>query len=101
MSTADLVTVPVVPEIVTAVCAVTAEWLTLNVTVDLPAGTVTLAGTDPAFAAELLSETTTPPVGATPDKVTVPVTAAAELPFTEVGETLSEEIVGGTTVRVA
>ena len=99
--TADLVTEPVVPDSVTAVAAVTAECPTLNVADDLPAGTVTVAGVEAASAFELLRETTSPPAGATPERVTVPVTAVEELPFTEDGETVSEAIETGSTVSVA
>ena len=62
------------------------------------AGTVTLAG---VCAAELLSDrlTTTPPVGAGPVKVTVPV---EEFPPTKlVGLRLRVESVGAAMVRVA
>ena len=67
----------------------------------LPAGTVTLPGPDATPTLELLSETTIPPVGATPDSVTVPVTAVAALPLTEFGATEIPEIVGTTTASVA
>jgi hypothetical protein len=61
---------------------------TLNVAVVLPAATVTEAGTV-ADALLLESETETPPEGAAPLKVTVPV--AAVPPVTLAGLTESEE----------
>jgi hypothetical protein len=65
-------------------------WLTRNVALDLPAGIVTLAGTLAAELSELARLTLTPPAGAGPESVAVPVTTVEELPFTEVGETLTE-----------
>lgn len=77
----------------TVVLAATLEWVTLNVTVDFPAATVTLAGTEAAAVFELFRlRTTLAAVG--PDKVTVPVTAVVELPFTEVGETETDASTG-------
>ena len=77
---------------VTAVDAVTALVLTVNVALVAPATTVTLEGTR---AAPLLLESATvaPPAGAAPLSVTVPV---EELPpVTVVGFSPSEARVGG------
>ena len=52
--------------------AVTADVVAVNVAVELPALTVTVAGTT-ALVLLLDNATTTPPVGAVPVKVTVPV----------------------------
>ena len=58
--------------IVTAVDEETAAVVTVKVAVVLPAGTVTEAGAD-AVALSLLDKATVmPPVGADPDKVTIP-----------------------------
>jgi len=86
---------------VTVVCAPTLLWLTLNVTVAFPAGTVTEAGVFAAEVSELDSVTIVPPTGATPAKVTVPVTAVVALPFTVLGDTEIEASVGACTVIVA
>jgi hypothetical protein len=51
----------------------------------LPDATVTVDGTLAAAVFELLRFTTKPPVGAGPLKVTVPVTAVVELPWTVLG----------------
>jgi hypothetical protein len=61
----------------------------------LPAAIVTVAGTLAAAVFELDKPTTTPPVGAGPDIVTVPVTTVVELPFTVVGETVRDTKAGG------
>lgn len=60
--------------IVTDAWAVTFLWLTVNVAVDLPAATAIVAGQPAADVSELLSFTTSPPMGAGPVRVTVPVT---------------------------
>jgi hypothetical protein len=57
---------------VAVVEAVTADVVAVNVAVELPALTVTVAGTT-ALVLLLDNATTTPPVGAVPVKVTVPV----------------------------
>jgi hypothetical protein len=57
---------------VAVVEAVTADVVAVNVALELPALTVTVAGTT-ALALLLDNATTTPPVGAVPVKVTVPV----------------------------
>ena len=73
----------------------------MKVALVAPAATVTPAGTD-AAASELESETTMPPVGAAPERVTVP--ADDEPPVTLVGERLTVESDTGPevfTVRAA
>jgi hypothetical protein len=64
-----------------------------------PAGTVTVAGGD-ATGFELASVTTAPPGGAGPVSVTkLPVVVPP--PTTLVGDSVSDAIAGGFTVRVA
>src|SRR5439155_22990304 len=78
---------------VTAVDAVTALVLIVNVALVAPAATVTLEGTVTAAVLLLESATCAPPVGAAPLNVTVPV---EELPpVTLVGFSPSEARVGG------
>ena len=95
----DVVTVT--PLFVALSVAVALLWInvvaTLNVAVDAPAATVTLAGTD---AAARLDDnvTTRPPAGAGPDSVTVPVADAP--PRTDAGETVTLAATGATTVSV-
>lgn len=85
---AVFVTVPAVAVITALVAALTAVVVTVNVAVDAPAETVTLAGT--AAAALLLDRLTTiPPVGAGEPSVTVPV--AFVPPFTDVGFTATAD----------
>ena len=90
--------VPVVPVIVSVPLLPIAVVVTEKVAVVAPARTVTEAGTvaDPPVAA---SETVSPPVGAAPLKVTVPV--EGDPPATDVGERVSVEITGEVTVRTA
>jgi hypothetical protein len=57
---------------VAVVEAVTADVVAVNVALELPALTVTVAGTT-ALALLLDNATTTPPVGAVPVRVTVPM----------------------------
>jgi hypothetical protein len=72
--------------------------LTVNVPVEAPAATVTVAGT---VALELfeLRVTEIPPVGATPLRVTVPVEVPP--PVTDVGESVTPVSVGGLIVKLA
>ena len=99
MSTADLVTLPEVAEIVTVVEAVTLLVETLKVALVAPAATVTLAGTVATAGLLLDSATTTPPAGAAALRVTVPVEGVPH--FTLVGARLTEARVGGVTVSPA
>ena len=86
------------PVIVTSVWALTAVVVTVNVPVFWLAATVTVAGT--LASALLLNRlTTTPPVGAGPAKVTVPVEGLP--PMTVAGLSASDWTVVGFTVRVA
>ena len=84
VNVAVLVTIPAVAVIVAVVAAFTEVVVTVNVAVDAPAATVTLAGT---VADALLLErlTTIPPVGAGEPSVIVPVVFVP--PFTAVGFT--------------
>ena len=94
MSEAVLVTPAYDAEIVTGVDAVTALVLTVNVALLAPAATVTLAGTVAVDVLLLDRETATPPLGAGPLSVTVPVEVCTP-PVTLVGFSVSEERVGG------
>jgi hypothetical protein len=76
-------------EIVTVVELATARVATWNVAIVFPADTVTLAGTDAADVLLLAREITTPPLGAAPLRVTLPVEALP--PFTLVGFKVSED----------
>ncbi len=62
---------------------------------------VTVAGTATVLARELVRAITLPPVGAGPERVTVPLTEVVELPFTEVGDTEMESRVGALIDRLA
>ena len=77
---------------VTAVDAVTALVLTVNVPLVAPAATVTLEGTLAAAVLLLESATCAPPAGAAPVNVTVPVEDCAP-PITLVGLSVSDESV--------
>ena len=73
----------------TAVDALTTLVLTVNVALEAPAATVTLAGTRAAVVLLLESATCAPPAGASPLKVTVPVEEFP--PTTLVGFAVSDE----------
>jgi hypothetical protein len=82
---------------VTLVVLVTGVVATVNVALLVPAGTVTLAGTDTAVELSP-SDTATPPPGAAALNVTVPV---AEVPPTAVvGLTLNAESVAEAAASV-
>jgi hypothetical protein len=89
-----------VPLIVTLRNPETFRVVTVNVADVWPAGTVTLTGTVAVAVLLLLSATSVPPVGAPPDKVTVPV-EFAEPPFTTVGDNDNDARETGVTVNVA
>ena len=78
--------------ICTFLLVLTTVVLTVALTLLLPPGTVTLAGTEATLGALLVNATTTPPAGARRFKVTV----AVELlpPFTVVG--LSDKLLNDT-----
>jgi hypothetical protein len=97
LSEALRVTPPADAETVTAVALATALVPMLKLALVVPAATVTEEGTE---AAPLLSEraTCTPPAGAGPSSVTVPVAPAP--PVTLAGLTLNAETLGGSTVSV-
>jgi hypothetical protein len=90
---------PLVPEIVTVVVLETVWVVTVKVVDVLPAGTVTLEGTVATEVRLLESVTTEPPVGAGPERVTVPVEGV--LPLTVVGLSVKELSVGEFTASVA
>ncbi len=92
LSEAILVTPAYIAEMVTAVELVTALVLTVNVALLAPAATVTLAGTVAAAVLPLERETATPPLGAGPLSVTVPV--EGDPPVTLMGLSAIEESVG-------
>jgi len=73
VSPADLVAPPRLAEMVTVVVvAETCAVATVNVALEAPAGTVTLAGTEAMAGLLLLRLMPTPPAGAAPVSVTVP-----------------------------
>jgi len=76
---------PAVAVMVTVCTDATVEVLMEKVAVVLPWGTVRVNGTDATRELLLFSATTTPPNGAGPERVTVPV--AVSPPFTCVGDT--------------
>ena len=80
--------VPYVPEIFTGVELATVEVITAKVALELPAATRTL-GCTWAAGLSLDSATLTPPVGAVPLRVTVPVELLP--PGTLVGLKLSDD----------
>jgi len=98
VSTVETTVAACVAVIVTDVCAATARVLTVNVIEDLPAATVTDAGTV-AEVLPLASLTIIPPVGAGPVKVTVPVTVVP--PLTVDGLIETDFRPASPTVRVA
>src|SRR5919108_3358931 len=75
---------------VTVVDAATALVVTTKLALLAPAGTVTLAGTAATLGLLLERETTAPPVGAGPLRVTVPVEDCVP-PVTLVGFSVSDE----------
>ena len=79
---------------VTTAWVVTFACPTVNVPLEAPAGIVRVSGTVAAAELELESATVTPPAGAGPLSVTVPVTVVLELPTTEVGLTAKVEGTG-------
>ena len=87
-----------VAEMVAADVAFTPKVFTVNVAVDWPAATVTVAGTE---ASELLLErdTTVPDGPAWPVSVTVPIDSPP--PATDVGLRPSDEMAAGSMVKVA
>jgi len=98
VSVALCVAVLYVALIVTAVVAVTAPLVTLNVALVLPAATGTLAGTPTTAALLLPSVTVIPPAGAAAASVTVPTEPT---PATTVLGDTDTELSSGFTVRVA
>ena len=92
-------TPPKAPEMVTLVEDATVLVVILNFADVAPASTVTVAGTV-ATGEELVSETTAPPGGAGPFKVTV-LFVEDEPPDREAGERTMEATATGLTVRVA
>jgi len=97
VSPAVCVVVLKVAEMVTGVLLATGLVLTVNVAVVAFAATVTLAGTVAAAVLLLASVTTSPPVGAGPLIVTVPVDEVP--PVTVVGLRVTEVGTGANTVR--
>jgi hypothetical protein len=72
---------------------------TVNVAVVAPASTVALGGTVATEGLLLERETAAPPAGAGPFNVTVPV--ELNPPVTELGSSVSDKTVGGSTVSEA
>ena len=90
------------PEIVTDWLAATLTVVTVKLALVEPAGTVTLDGTVATAVLPLDSETTAPPAGAAPLRVTVPCEAFP--PTTLVGFRVNDDsvtAVAGVTVSVA
>jgi hypothetical protein len=94
---ADLVAVPRVAVIFSALLVLTDEDVTVNVAEVAPAATVTLVG-KPTDESPPDRVTVRPPVGAAPLRVTVPVLEVP--PTTDVGETAKADRVGAATVSV-
>jgi hypothetical protein len=99
VSAAVFVTPAATPVIVTEIDEATPRVVTANVAEVVPTGTLTLAGTVAAAVLELVSVTVSPPVGAKPSSVTVPVEGFP--PTTLAGATVTEEREAGRTVSVA
>ena len=97
VSTAVLVMPAYVAEIDDEALAVTTTVVMVNLALLAPAATVTLAGTVATAVLVLARLTTTPPVGALPVSVAVPLTAFP--PAVLVGLSVSDDKTGGTTVR--
>jgi hypothetical protein len=95
---ADLLFCPSVAVTVAVVLVPTLMVFTVKVTEVFPASTVTLAGVL-ALGDPLVRRITTPPVGAAPVRVTVPVELLP--PKTEVGLSVRRITVGGITFRLA
>jgi hypothetical protein len=93
------VAVPFETEITTLVEPATAFVVTVKVADAAPAGTVIFAGTAATFVLLLNKFTVTPPVGAGPLRVTVPVDCAP--PTTAVGLNVKEESTGAGTAAGA
>jgi hypothetical protein len=97
--TADLVTPPLIPEIMALVVVRTRFVVTVKFAAVAPATTVTLGGTVAAAVLLLESWTVTPVEGAAPLSVTVPVDGLP--PTTFDGFNFNEDNAGGATVNVA
>jgi hypothetical protein len=100
----ERVAVRVVPlydaEMLTDVVMRTIDVFTVKVALVAPAGTVTRDGTEAKFELLLERETTAPPLGAGPLRVTVPIDDCTP-PTTLVGLSLSEDRVTGGAVTVS
>lgn len=92
VTSAVRVSPPAVPVSVTGVDAATGEVVMLKVAEEVPAATVTVAGTDATEVFALDSVMSRPPARATPVRVSVPV--ADVPPATVVGLTLTVERTG-------
>ena len=97
---AVLLAPPKEAEIVTVVDAATAPVVTVKLALPAPAGTVTLAGAAAAPGLLLERETTAPPLGAGPLRVTVPVEDCVP-PITLVGLSVSDERLTAAGVTVS
>jgi hypothetical protein len=95
---ADRVVVPVPAEICTDVEAATGAAVTVKVAVAAPAGTVTRAGRVAAAGFWIKSVTASPPAGAGPFRVTVPVAVPPAL--TRLGVRVIEVTTGARTCRL-
>src|SRR6185295_6711237 len=80
----------------TLVLTDTAEVVMANVTLEAPAATVTLAGTEATDGFALLRFTNAPPLGAAPVNVTLPCNVLP--PTAEVGVKLTAERLAGVGV---